>query len=218
MKSTTRASTVAPPKPITAPKALKAVKATKPKATLSRKSKSSAAATATATKNKIKRQSSAPSPLATPMRTNPTASTRKPKIKRPSSAVSSSMTTMRAKPTAANRKPNGIKGITKESKANDPLRDAVLETLHKSGLCKQAECRVVFAHPGIYVSGKLFGWIGKTTVLLPAKNAAQRAVAGAAGCEMTMEGSHKYWPVPLEVLRSPKALATLAVKYVDAAK
>jgi hypothetical protein len=116
------------------------------------------------------------------------------------------------------RKPNGIKGVTKESKANDPLRDSVLNSLHKSGMCKDAECRIIFAHQGIYVRGKLFAWVGHgTTLSVPGKKAAQREVLQAAGCVLdTQPSSHKYWVVPRRVMESPKELAALAIAYVNA--
>ena len=83
-------------------------------------------------------------------------------------------------------------------------------------MCPGAECRVVFAHQGIYVAGKLFCWVGKEGVAIMPKKAIQRGVLQAAGCRQELVTSHRSWGIPTKVLTCPKELGALANAYAAA--
>ena len=123
--------------------------------------------------------------------------------------------------TVSKRKTNGIKGITVESKSNDPLRDKLLETLRKSGIAGKVESRIVFAHTGIYVNDCLFGWVGKgTSFSIRCNNAAQRNVCVQAGCEVMKSEGHKegnYYLIPETIQASAVKLRKLAEDVIAAA-
>ena len=83
------------------------------------------------------------------------------------------------------RKPNGIKGVRKEDRSNDALRDSLVSSLRASPNVEAfgpVEAKLCFAHTGIWLIGRLFGWVGEQFGIRTS-NAAQREVAMAAGCK-----------------------------------